>query len=205
MRYPAATASSRRSAAASLLSLALALTACGGTAQSEARAPLAGAKIGGPFTLIDKRGATVRWGDFAGKYRVVYFGYTFCPDACPTDLAIEARGLDRFGKAHPALADSISPIFITIDPARDTPKIVGEFAAAFSPHLIGLTGSAAQVAQAAKAFGTYYGRGKDVPGGYIMEHSRIAFLMGRDGAPLAMLPLDQGAAAVAAELARWVK
>jgi protein SCO1/2 len=183
----------------------LALTGCSGTSQPAERPPLEGSSIGGPFTLVDKNGHTVRWSDFAGKYRIVYFGYTFCPDACPTDMQATMRGLDIFAKAHPALAADIRPMFISIDPARDTPKVVGEFAAAFSPRLIGLTGTPAQIDQAAKAFAVYYARGATTPGGYLMDHSRIVYLMGRNGEPLAMLAADKGPQAVANDLAEWVK
>ena len=180
----------------------LALTAC----EQREPPPLAGAAIGGPFTLVDKAGKTVRWADFAGKWRIVYFGYTWCPDACPTDVGVMMRGFDRFAKDHPDLAGEVQPLFITVDPARDTPARVGEFAAAFSPRLLGLTGTPAQVNQAAKAFAAYYARGKDQPGGgYLMDHSRVAYLMDRDGKPVAMLPVDKDDKAVAAELAKWVR
>ena len=187
--------------AALALSCTLSLTGC---TQRETP-PLAGAQIGGDFTLVGKDGKAVRWADFAGKWRIVYFGYTFCPDACPTDVSVMMSGLDRFAKAHAQEAATVQPIFITIDPARDTPERVGEFAAAFGPPLIGLTGSTAQVEQAAKAFLAYYAKGKEMPGGgYLMDHSRIAYLMDRDGKPIAMLPVDKGPDAVAAELAKWV-
>ena len=180
----------------------LALTAC----EQREPPPLAGAAIGGPFTLVDKAGKTVRWADFAGKWRIVYFGYTWCPDACPTDVGVMMRGFDRFAKDHPDLAGEVQPLFITVDPARDTPARVGEFAAAFSPRLLGLTGTPAQVDQAAKAFAAYYARGKSQPGGgYLMDHSRVAYLMDRDGKPVAMLPVDRDDKAVAAELAKWVR
>ena len=180
----------------------LALTAC----EQREPPPLAGAAIGGPFTLVDKAGKTVRWADFAGKWRIVYFGYTWCPDACPTDVGVMMRGFDRFAKDHPDLAGEVQPLFITVDPARDTPARVGEFAAAFSPRLLGLTGTPAQIDQAAKAFAAYYARGKSQPGGgYLMDHSRVAYLMDRDGKPVAMLPVDRDDKAVAAELAKWVR
>ena len=184
----------------------LALTACGTPGSTPAeRPPLAGAAIGGPFTLIDKTGHRWRWDDFAGHYRIVYFGYTFCPDACPTDVAVAMRGLDLFAKAHAAQAARITPLFISIDPARDTPQVVGTFAAAFSPRLIGLTGTQAEVDQAAKAFAVYYAKGKATPGGYLMDHSRITYRRGPKAEPIAMLPADKGAPAVAEELAKWVQ
>ncbi|MEO6717795.1 MAG: SCO family protein [Novosphingobium sp.] len=193
----------RQSTLAAFL-LALTIAGCGSQTPAE-RPPLSGATIGGPFTLIDKTGRQVRWSDFAGKYRVVYFGYAFCPDACPTDVATLMRGFDRFAKSQPRLASQIQPIFITIDPARDTPSVVGEFAGAFSPQLLGLTGTPAEVDAAAKAFAVYYSKGKETGGGYLMNHSRIAYLMGRKGEPIAMLPVDQNPEAVATELAKWVK
>jgi protein SCO1/2 len=198
-----------RAALGLAFALSLALGACGGPTAPPERPPLEGAAIGGPFTLVDKAGRTVRWNDFAGKYRIVYFGYSFCPDACPMDLQTTMQGFAMFAKAHPDLARQVQPIFITIDPARDTPQVVGEFAAAFSPRLLGLTGTPAQVDQAAKAFKVYYAKGKETPGGYLMDHQRSAFLMGRNGEPIALLPTDlggaQGAKAVAAELAKWVR
>jgi protein SCO1/2 len=193
------------------LFLSLTLFACNGTSTSTPeRPPLEGAKIGGPFALIDKDGKTVRWQDFDGKYRIVYFGYTFCPDACPTDVAVMMQGFTRFEKAHPGLAEDVQPIFISIDPARDTSDAVGEFSAAFSPRLVGLTGTPEQVDQAAKGFAVYYAKGEESSGGYLMDHSRAAYLMGRDGKPIALLPLDkqpteEAPAAVAEELEKWVK
>lgn len=187
--------------------LLLPLAACG-SAESQPpaeRPPLEGAQIGGPFTLEDKDGHTVRWQDFKGQYRIVYFGYTFCPDACPLDVQAMMAGFARFAKDEPALARKVQPIFITIDPARDTPEAVGEFATAFSPRLLGLTGTEEQVAQAAKAFAAYYAKGEMSPGGgYLMDHSRVAYLMGPDGEPISMLPIDKTPQAVAAELEKWV-
>ena len=188
--------------------LALMIAGCGSSSTVPTPAetpPLEGAAIGGPFTLADKAGKPVSWSDFSGKYRIVYFGFTFCPDACPTDVGVMMQGFARFAKAKGALADQVQPIFISIDPARDTPAKVGEFTAAFSPRLLGLTGTAAQVDGAAKAFKVYHAKGQASAGGYLMDHSRIAYLMDRDGKPLSMLPVDQGPDAVAADLAKWVK
>jgi protein SCO1/2 len=121
------------------------------------------------------------------------------------DVQKMMQGFARFEKAHPDLAAQVQPIFVTIDPARDTPDKVGEFTAAFSPRLIGLTGTQAQVDTAAKTFAIYYAKGDDLPGGgYLMDHSRTAYLMGRKGEPIAMLPVDKSPDAVAAELAKWV-
>ena len=166
--------------------------------------PLEGAAIGGDFSLIDKAGKPVRFHDFAGQYRIVYFGYTFCPDACPLDVQKMMQGYAKFAKAEPAVAARVQPLFVSIDPARDTPAAVGEFAAAFSPRLIGLTGTEAQVSEAAKMFKGYSIKGEVAKdGGYLMDHSRIAYLMDPDGKPLALLPIDETPDAVAESLAKW--
>jgi protein SCO1/2 len=112
------------------LPLALLAAGCGGAPAGEP--PLAGAKIGGPFELVDSAGKTVRWSDFDGKYRMIYFGYAYCPDVCPLDVQRMMQGYARFKQAEPALAAQVQPLFVTIDPERDTPAVVGEFAAAFS-------------------------------------------------------------------------
>ena len=188
---------------------ALALTACSPAEHKDdpkvTGALLDGAAIGGPFTLTDKDGKRISWDDFKGKYRIVYFGYTFCPDACPMDLSILIRGFTQFAKDHPQQAAEVQPIFITIDPARDTPARVGEFTAAFSPKLLGLTGTQAEVDVAVKAFKAVAARGADTPGGYLMDHSRMAYLMGKNGEPIAALPVDKDPATVAADLAALVK
>ncbi|MDT8280319.1 MAG: SCO family protein [Erythrobacter sp.] len=187
-----------------LIAGALALAGCNAAAPA-AEPPLAGASIGGDFALTASDGRTVKWDDFAGKYRVVYFGYAFCPDVCPTDMQRIAQGLKVLKASDPAKAAKIQPIFITIDPERDTAQVVGEFAAAFSPDIIGLTGTPDQIAAAAKAFKVFYAKGEVVEGGgYLVDHSAITYLFGPKGEPLATLPTDQGADAVAAELDRWV-
>ena len=187
-----------------LIAGTLALAGCNASPPAE-EPPLAGAAIGGDFALTASDGRTVNWGDFKGKYRVVYFGYAFCPDVCPTDMQRVAQALKVLKGKDPAKAAKIQPIFITIDPERDTQKVVGEFAAAFSPDIIGLTGTPEQIAAAAKAFKVYYAKGETTPGGgYLVDHSNITYLFGPDGAPIATLPTDKGADAVAAELAKWV-
>lgn len=186
------------------LPLVLLSGACGGGAPAE-DPPLAGAAIGGPFELVDKTGKTVRWSDFDGKYRMIYFGYAYCPDVCPLDVQRMMQGFARFKQAEPALATQVQPIFVTVDPERDTPAKVGEFAAAFSDDLVGLTGSVDRIDAAAKAFGVFYERGEPgAGGGYLVNHSRSAYLMGRDGKPIALLPVDEGADEVAAVLEKWV-
>ena len=167
---------------------------------------LRGAAIGGPFELVDKAGRTVRWSDFAGRYRIVYFGYAYCPDICPTDVQRMAQGLKIFVGKNPEAAKRVQPIFITVDPERDTPEKVGEFAAAFSPDLIGLTGTPEQVEAAKEAFKVYSTKGAVQPGGgYLVNHSNLTYLFDPEGKPLGTLPTDKGAQAVAAELERWLR
>lgn len=181
----------------------LLLAACSGAASEPP--PLEGAAIGGDFTLVDKTGKTVRAADFKGRYTTLYFGYSFCPDVCPLDVQMLMQGYHKFAKAHPDLAAKVQPLFITIDPARDKPEVVGQFAAHFGKELIGLTGTDAQIAQVAKSYAVYYKKGEgSAPDSYLMDHSRAAYLMGPEGQPIALLPVDKDARAVAADLAKWV-
>ena len=187
---------------AACLALAL-LAACGRSSAGEP--PLDGAAIGGPFELVDSTGKTVRWDDFDGKYRIVYFGFTYCPDVCPTDVQRLSQGLQTFEAEYPKLGAQVQPIFVSVDPERDTPAKVGEFVSHFHPRLIGLTVTPEQVRQATSRFGVFAEKGAGAEdGSYIMNHSAISLLFGPEGEPLAMLPTDQGPQAVAAELERWV-
>lgn len=185
------------------LLLSLALLAC---TPEPGEPPLAGAAIGGEFTLLDQTGKTRHWTDFRGKYAVVYFGYTYCPDICPTDMQRTAQGLRQFAADEPELAAKVQQIFITVDPERDTQAVVGEFVSAFGKGIVGLTGTPAQVDAAAKAFKVFHGKGKVEEGGaYLVDHSNVTYLFDPQGKPLATLPVDKGADAVTQELARWVR
>jgi protein SCO1 len=185
------------------LSLLLATAACGGTA-TPAAPPLAGARIGGPFRLVDQDGRPRTERDFAGRWRIMYFGYTFCPDVCPTDAATIAGALKQLEASDPALAARIVPVFVTVDPARDTPAVLRTFVRAFHPRLVGLTGTEAEVAAVKKAYGVYGARRAGSTGeNYLVDHSRQIYLMAPDGSPVALLPED-GPDAMAAELKRWV-
>jgi len=184
--------------------LAPMLSGCGGPSE---RPPLAGAKLGGPFTLTDQDGRKVSDTAFAGKYRLIYFGYTFCPDVCPIDVQTLMKGYRQLEAKNPELAASIQPIFITIDPARDTPDKVREFVRAFHPRLIGLTGSEAEIAGVAKQFAIFYSKQPAAAGteGYLMDHSRLAMLFGPQGEPIALITQDKDADAVVADLERWAR
>ena len=168
---------------------AVPLAGCG-TAKPE-EPPLAGARIGGPFTLTDQDGKTVRDTDFAGKYRIVYFGYTYCPDVCPTDMAKIGQAMKILDKEAPRVAAKVVPIFITVDPMRDTPEKLKMYLSAFEglstsrPNFVGLTGTAEEIEQAADAYEVFYqahldGRfGGDE--GYSVDHSGNVYLMDPEG------------------------
>jgi protein SCO1/2 len=163
-------------------------------------ASLGGVSIGGPFALTDGNGKPVTDRDYRGKFMLVYFGYTFCPDVCPTTLNDVALALDKLGPR----AAELQPLFITVDPKRDTPAVVKQYAAAFSPRLIGLTGDDAQIKTVAREYRVYYAehRTGPGPGDYSMDHSSLLYLMGPDGAFVAPIRADAGADAIAADLAR---
>lgn len=187
-----------------LLAALLPLAGCG--AAPAAPPPLEGARIGGPFALLDEDGRRVTDRTYAGKWRIMYFGYTFCPDVCPTDARNIGAGLKRFEAEDPGRAATVVPLFVTVDPARDTPAALKSFTAAFHPRMVGLTGTDAEVAAAAKGYAVYYSRGETSPGGgYLMDHQRATYLMDPQGRPVALIPSDKSPDAVAAELDRWVR
>ena len=167
-----------------------------------AGSPPAALTVGGPFTLIDGDGKTVTDRTWRGKYMLVYFGYTFCPDVCPTTLSAVADALDKLGSK----ADLIQPLFITVDPRRDTPPVVKQYAAAFGPRVIGLTGSPEQIAAAAKAYRVYYAEHRTGPGPdeYSMDHSSVLYLMGPDGRFIQPVRADQSGPELAAVLGKLV-
>ena len=158
------------------------------------------AAIGGPFTLQDGSSRTVTDQSFRGKYMLVYFGYTFCPDVCPTTLNDVAQALDKLG----GKADRVQPLFITVDPARDTAPVMQKYTEAFSPRITGLTGTAGQIAAVAREYRVYYAPHKTGPnpGDYTMDHSSILYLMGPNGRFIGVIRADEGADQIAADLGR---
>ncbi len=145
-----------------------------GAPDETVQAPLS---IGGRFTLVDASGANRRDTDFHGRLMLVYFGYTFCPDICPTTLTMMS---DALGKLGPG-ASEIVPIFITVDPARDTPAQMKQYMESFDPRFVALTGSPAQIAAAASVYRVYYRKISGDGGQYTMDHSSVIYLMARDG------------------------
>lgn len=137
------------------------------------------AAIVNSYSLTDHTGRTVTSDAYDGQWQLVFFGFTFCPDICPTTLAYMASVMDILGPE----ADRVAPIFVTVDPARDTVDVMAEYVAAFHPRLIGLTGTEAQVAEAAGNFRVWYERSEDAtaPDGYLMAHSGYIYLMRPEG------------------------
>lgn len=208
-----------KAAYACILPLLAMVSACnmgGGNAASSGSEPgeLAGARIGAPFTLVNQDGKATRWDDFRGRYRLVYFGYTYCPDVCPLDLQKILQAYARFEKAEPARAAKLQPLFISVDPGRDTPAVLKTYVAAFHPRLIGLTGTLEQIAKVAKDFVVIYGDEKQKgDSDYLVSHSRTPYLFGPDGKPIALVPVDDPATdedegapdRLDAFFAKWVK
>jgi len=137
------------------------------------------ALVGGPFSLTDQDGRKVSEKDFLGRHMLVFFGFTYCPDICPTELQVMMAALDAMGPD----GEKIQPVFVSIDPERDTPEVMKAYVANFGPRLIGLTGTAEEIAAVAKAYRVYYARAGDTssPDSYLMDHSSIIYLMGPDG------------------------
>ncbi len=134
--------------------------------------------IGGPFSLVDGDGHGVTDKDLMGRWTLIYFGYTHCPDACPTTLSAIGGALD---KITPEARKTIRVLFITVDPARDTPAITGAYAKAFGPEFVGLSGSDAELAKVEQEFRVYAQRHALKGGDYAMDHSSIIYVMGPDG------------------------
>lgn len=155
------------------------------------------ALVGGPFSLTNQNGQRVTEKDFLGKYMLVFFGYTYCPDVCPTELQVMTAALDQMGPD----ADRIQPIFVSIDPERDTPSVLKSYVENFGPRLVGLTGTPEDVAGIAKAYRVYYAKAGNASGNdYLMDHSSIIYLMGPDGRFVKHMPFTTDATKLAQEL-----
>jgi cytochrome oxidase Cu insertion factor (SCO1/SenC/PrrC family) len=135
------------------------------------------ADIGGPFSLIDQNGKPRTDADFHGRYMLIYFGYSNCPDVCPVSLGVIADAVERLGP----LAARVAPIFITVDPERDTPSILKQYLAVFSPKLIGLTGTPKEIRQVVQEYRVYVAKHAGQNGNYSFDHSNIIYLMGPGG------------------------
>ncbi|MSP43962.1 MAG: SCO family protein [Alphaproteobacteria bacterium] len=165
------------------------------------------ALIGGPFTLTDHHGSSVSEAALKDHLTLVYFGYTSCPDVCPFELQNMGAALDLLAAGNPENIKGVQIFFITVDPARDTVAALSDYTANFHAHMTGLTGSAEQVAAAARAYRVYYGKIEDASGeqSYVMDHSNIIYLMGRDGKLLTYFGSGATPEQIAAKLREYKK
>ncbi len=154
--------------------------------------------LGGPFALTDQNGQVRRSEEFRGKLMLIYFGYTYCPDVCPTELQTMSQAIDLLGDK----AQAVQPIFITVDPERDDVETMKRYAENFTPRLLALTGTPQEIAAAAKAYRVYYKKAKSEGDDYSMDHSSIVYLMGKDGAYLAHFSGETSAEQMAAAIAK---
>jgi protein SCO1 len=160
------------------------------------------AGLGGPFELTDMTGRAVTDATYRGKWLIVFFGYTTCPDVCPTVLSEIGEALGNLGP----VADRLQPLFITIDPRRDTPAVLAQYVAAFDGHIVGLTGSPAQIAAVAKRYRAGYAehRSPEAPDGYYMDHTSVVYVMSPDGRCVATFSHETPAARLAERLRKLV-
>ena len=157
------------------------------------------AAVGGPFKLVDQNGGEVSDRDMKGRPFLVFFGFTHCPDVCPTALFEVSEILRALGGD----GNRVGALFITVDPERDTPAVLKDYLSSFDPRMKGLTGDPATIAAVAKSYRVYY---KKVPldqGGYTMDHTAIVYLMDKDGRFVAPFSLKRTADAAAADLRRY--
>jgi protein SCO1/2 len=140
--------------------------------------------IGGPFSLINHHGARVTERDFAGRVLVVYFGFLSCPDICPAELLSIAQAIEKLGPA----GDAIQPIFITLDPDRDTGQALADYVSAIHPRLVGLTGRKDEIRRAADVYRVYFAKAEGPGGNYSIDHMGFVYIMGADGRYVGFLP-----------------
>jgi protein SCO1/2 len=152
--------------------------------------------IGGPFQLVDQNGKPFGDSDLRGKWHLVFFGYTNCPDTCPTTLNELSLALDRLGSER----DAVGIVLISVDPERDTPEVLKSYVESFDAPITALTGTADEVAQAAKAYRVYYAKHPRADGGYDMDHSAVIYVMDPEGRLTATFTPDTPADAIAQRL-----
>ncbi len=158
------------------------------------------ALVGGPFALTDHTGKRVTDQDFRGRHMLILFGFTYCPDVCPSGLQVMSAALDKVGKK----GEKVVPIFISVDPERDTPEQLAKYVPSFHPRLVGLTGGLAEVDAAAKAYRVYYKKVRDEKstGAYTIDHTGLIYLMGPDGAYITHFSHATGVDVVAERLGK---
>ncbi len=158
------------------------------------------ASIGGPFSLTDQNGRTVTDQDFKGRPFLVFFGFTHCPDICPTTMFEISEIIRKLGPD----GDRVRALFITVDPERDTPAALKDYVSSFDPRIVAVTGDDAAIAAVAKAYRAYYKRTPLAEGGYTMDHTAIIYLRGLDGRIVTPFSLQRTTDAAAAELRKYL-
>jgi protein SCO1/2 len=158
-------------------------------------------KIGGPFTLVDDTGAQVSEADLKGKSTVMYFGYTFCPEVCPTTLTDLVQWMQMIGRD----ADRLNYVFVTVDPERDTQKVIHDYVSAFDPRIRGFTGTQDQIDKVTSQYRVYYKRIATSDGGYVMDHSAILYLIDSKGKFAGLIAYQEKTASAVAKLRKLVK
>ena len=161
------------------------------------------ALVGGPFTMVNQKGETVTEKSFAGKPMLLFFGYTYCPDVCPTELQVMAEALRQLGDK----ASDIQPILVSIDPARDTPQVLADYVTVFDPSFIGLHGSEEQVQQLMKQYGVTAVR-KDLPGsalGYTIDHTAFVHVIDQSGRWREQFPFGASAEDMAGDVRQLIR
>ena len=159
--------------------------------------------FGGPFMLTDHTGMARTQADFHGRHMLVYFGYTYCPDICPTTLQSMIAALDELGP----LAERVQPVFVTVDPGRDTPEVLADYVAAFHPRLIGLTGSESEIRAAARVYRVHRRKVVTADGDaedYLVDHGSLTYLMGPDGGFVTLFPFQTGPERMAEVLRKYL-
>ena len=165
---------------------------CASVARAQQGDPLAG-RFGGPFDLVASKGRHFTDRDFRGKFMLIYFGYTRCPDVCPVNLLVMSQALGLLG----ADAERIQPLFITVDPERDTPDVLKAYVTGFDPRFLGLSGTPEQIKKAASSFKAYYAKTGVANGTYSMDHTASFYLIDPKGESRVLLNNNAGAEAIA--------
>lgn len=162
--------------------------------------------IGGPFELVDQFGEARKDSDFLGDYMLIYFGYTYCPDVCPTSLGIMTQAIDQLETQDAERAARVKPVFITVDPERDDVETMKVYAEHFHPDMVAMTGTTEQVSSAARAYRVYYAKvDDDSSSDYLMDHSSIFYLMGPDGKYVKHFTHNDDSTTIATALAELVQ
>ncbi len=167
---------------------------------------VAGTPLGGPFTLTNQTGQTVTEKLFQGRYILMYFGFASCPAVCPTELQKISKALKQLEKTHPALAKNVLPVFVTVDPARDTPAVLKDYMSLYHPAFIGLTGTEKQITAMKKNYGVYAAKVTEKEGSdYSMDHSSYIYVLGPDGGLLGLYTAKDPAENISGDLAKAIK